>query len=104
MFGRIGLGLLHRLTQVEGRASLSTGMPLREDFEAILRLLPLLCPVIFPLVPRQDVPVVLLTDASERRGQPGELGVFLDCPVHGEFYAGAVMPTRLLEWLRVAFG
>ena len=99
VFGRLGLGLLHRLPSVRGVVSVLPGDPIWEDLSALVSLLPRMRDVEYPLLPRRDAAVIVLTDASEVGGV-GEVGVVLFDPVSGtHFAAGCVLPPWVREVL-----
>ena len=100
IFGRLGLGLLHRLPGVVGVVRVGPGSPLWEDLSALARLLPRLRDVEFPLLPRLDAAVIVLTDASEESGGVGEVGVVIFDPVSGDhFAAGCILPSWVVSVL-----
>ena len=102
VFGRVGLGLLQRLTSVRGSASLGPDSLLADDLLTLYELLPRLRPAQYPLLPRTDRPLILLTDASEEAVLPtGEIGVFLWDPAAAVSYFTALrLPPAVLAWLQ----
>lgn len=101
VFGKIGLGVLHRLPSVTRTESVADGTLLGDDLRTLLKMLPMLRPVYFPLFARRDAPLLVWTDASEDNTLLGELGVVVWCPVRGcAFAAGSRAPQYMLDWLR----
>ena len=85
---------------MEGTESVEVGSLLYEDLSTLLRILPLLRPVSFPLLRRSDPPCILLTDASEDGQLLGEVGVFLWCPLQRRaFAAGDKLGARFRDWI-----
>ncbi|KAL1526088.1 hypothetical protein AB1Y20_014817 [Prymnesium parvum] len=101
VFGKVGLGVLHRLPSVCRNESVGGESLLGDDLRTLLKMLPMLRPVAFPLFNRRDAPLLVWTDASEDGTLLGEIGVFVWCPVRRKaFAAGSRAPQSLLEWLR----
>ncbi|KAL1521615.1 hypothetical protein AB1Y20_021274 [Prymnesium parvum] len=101
VFGKIGLGVLHRLPSVTRTESVGGDTLLGDDLRTLLRMLPMLRPVSFPLFPRRDAPLLVWTDASEDATLLGEIGVFIWCPARRQaFAAGSRAPPCILAWLR----
>ncbi|KAL1520677.1 hypothetical protein AB1Y20_022246 [Prymnesium parvum] len=101
VFGKIGLGVLHRLPSVHRTESVEEDTMLGDDLRTLLRMIPMLRPVSFPLFVRRDAPLLVWTDASEDATLLGEIGVVVWCPVRSRAYAaGSRAPHTLLAWLR----
>mmetsp|Transcript_14103 Transcript_14103/g.29838 ORF Transcript_14103/g.29838 Transcript_14103/m.29838 type:complete len:257 (-) Transcript_14103:52-822(-) len=56
IFGKVGLGVLHRLPSVSRTQSVAEDSLLGDDLRTLLKMLPLLRPVAFPLCHRRDAP------------------------------------------------
>ncbi|KAL1495392.1 hypothetical protein AB1Y20_016761 [Prymnesium parvum] len=101
VFGKVGLGVLHRLPSVARTESVAVDTPLGDDLRTLLRMLPMLRPVLFPLFARSDSPLLVWTDASEDATLLGEIGVVVWCPFRRRaFAAGSRAPSSLLSWLK----
>jgi|EP00966_Prymnesium_polylepis_P169219 hypothetical protein len=103
IFGRIGLGLLHRLPSVERTEAIPPWSPLYGDLRTLHEILPRLRAVEYPLFPRRAPPVIVLTDAMEDAGTCpwGQVGVVVWSPAHGRlYYSGGVLPERFRTWLQ----